>query len=459
MIKFGTDGWRAVIGDSFTYENVRKVAHAHAELLKDRGIDRVIVGYDWRFSSEEFALEVYRVFKSKGIDATITHGAVTTPQVSFAVKYMGFGNGVMITASHNPPKYNGYKVKESFGGSATPEFVRQIEGRLRDTAPEVEDNREPKTLNVTDAYIQALREHVNLSVFNERSLTIVHDAMHGTSSGLLGRVLENTKQEVVQLRSYRDTLFGGIAPEPVEKNLGVLKDKVRTYGADIGIANDGDGDRLALVDEKGRFVNTQLIYVLLLLHVLKNRGIKDGKVVKTVSTSFLVDRVCREEGIALEEVSVGFKNINEVILREKVIFGGEESGGYGFPKFIPERDGVFSALMVLEYMLLADMKLSELVDWVFKTYGSAYYKREDFRVDERKKSLLKDLVSNPPNSFGGLKVDRVITKDGLKLVLENDGWLLMRASGTEPLIRIYVETPSENETDRLINLAKELFSK
>ncbi len=459
MIRFGTDGWRAVIGEDFTYANLRRVARAHGELLKEKGLKRVVIGYDWRFSSENFAKEAYRVFKSLGLEVALSDRAVTTPQVSFGVKYLDFDNGVMITASHNPPLYNGYKIKDSFGGSATAQLVKGVEERISGEPEDIPQTElsEEETVNLTEPYVDRLRREINLSLFKEEGLRIVHDAMHGTSAGLLSKVLENTKQEVLQIRSYRDALFGGSAPEPVERNLRLLMDKVRACEAHIGVANDGDGDRLALVDERGRFVNTQLIYVLLLLHLIKNRDLRDGKVVKTVSTSFLVDRICQREGIPLEEVPVGFKNINEVLLREKVIFGGEESGGYGFPHFLPERDGLLSALMILEYMLLSGKRLSQLIEWVFDTYGSAHYRREDFRVDERKKLLLKEMIESPPDRLGEFTVDKVITKDGLKLVFGDDSWLLIRASGTEPLIRIYAEAPQEVKSLRLIELAKGLF--
>ncbi len=458
MIKFGTDGWRAVIGEEFTYDNVRRVALAHAKVLKKRGLNRVFVGYDRRFSSENFALEAYKVFKSMGFEVKISDRAITTPQVSYAVRYLGFDNGVMITASHNPPIYNGYKVKDTFGGSATPSLIGEIEEHIGEL-PEVENlSVEEEKLGVSERYVSYLRDSVNLGIFNEKSLRVVHDPMHGTSAGLLHSALEGTRQEIIQIRGYRDTLFGGNAPEPVEKNLGVLMDKVRSVDADLGIANDGDGDRIALVDEKGEFVNTQLIYVLLLLHLLRNKGKREGKVVKTVSTSFLVDRICRQEGVELEEVAVGFKNINEVILREKVIFGGEESGGYGFPELLPERDGLLSALMIMEFMLLSEKRLSELIEWVFETYGRAYYKRVDLRVDEGKKAKLKELVNNPPERFAGQSVSRAVTVDGLKLVFSDDSWLLLRASGTEPLIRIYAEAPEERKTERLIEEAREIFS-
>ncbi|EDP76512.1 phosphoglucomutase/phosphomannomutase family protein [Hydrogenivirga sp. 128-5-R1-1] len=458
MIKFGTDGWRAVIGDQFTYGNVRKVARAHAEVLKKRGLGKVVVGYDWRFSSEHFAAQIYDVFRAEGIEAKLVERACTTPMVSFAVKYMGFENGVMVTASHNPPNYNGYKVKESFGGSATPEFIAEIERGIENSSDEPAPKSEPETLEVESKYLSKVRGEISLELFRERGLKVVHDAMYGTSSGLLSRALEDTRAQVTPIRSYRDALFGGHAPEPVEKNLALLKEKVRAEGADVGVANDGDGDRIALVDERGEYVNTQLIYVLLLLHLIKHKNMREGIVVKTVSTTYLADRICRAEGIELREVPVGFKNINELILKEKVIFGGEESGGYGIPSYLPERDGLMSALFVLELMLLKGRPLSEIIEEVFDTYGRAYYKRVDFPADEGIKAKLKSLIERPPSAVGGRSVRRAITIDGLKLVFEDESWLLFRASGTEPLIRVYAEAPSQEELEELTEAGISLIS-
>ncbi len=458
MIRFGTDGWRAVIGDEFTYSNVRKVARAHAEVLKSKKIEKVIVGYDWRFFSEFFAREVCRVFSQEGLKVSLSDGACTTPMVSFAVKYSGFENGVMITASHNPPQYNGYKIKESFGGSATPEFVKEVEEKLVNASSEPAPEAEFNLIDIKPAYLERVRQQVNIEVFRERPLKVIHDPMHGTSSGLLSSALGGTKVQVVQIRSYRDPLFGGHAPEPVEKHLGILKEKVRAEGADIGVANDGDGDRIALVDERGNFVNTQLVYVLLLLHLVKHKNLREGVVVKTVSTTYLADRICRDEGIELKEVPVGFKNINEVILRERVIFGGEESGGYGIPSYLPERDGLVSALLILELMLLKDKPLSEIISEILKTYGDAYYRRIDLPADERVKGRLKELVNSPPDRVGGRKVGKVFTIDGLKLVFGDESWILFRASGTEPLIRVYAEAPSEEELNDLLQSGVSLLS-
>ena len=457
MIKFGTDGWRAVIGEAFTYDNVVRVARAHASLLKERGINKVLVGYDWRFMSEFFAKRVYDTFKEEGLEVRLVGSACTTPMVSFGVKYLGYENGVMITASHNPPIYNGYKIKESFGGSATPEFVKEVERRIDYGEVKPPREFEVEYQEVRKHYVEKLRSLINLDLLREREFLIVHDSMHGTTSGLLEYVLRDTKVSVVNIRKNRDALFGGNPPEPIERYMEITKEKVRALGAGLGVANDGDGDRIALVDEKGNYVNTQLIYVMLLLHLLKHKG-KRGVVVKTVSTSYLADRICKAFGVELIEVPVGFKNINEIILkRNDVIFGGEESGGYGIPEYLPERDGIFSALNILEYLFLEEKSLSEVIEEIFKEFGEAHYGRVDLKVEERAKEKIEELKKEPPQVIRNYKVREVKTIDGVKFVLEDDSWLLMRPSGTEPLVRIYAEAPSREKVSELLEAGKELL--
>jgi phosphomannomutase len=460
VIKFGTDGWRAVIAKDFTFENLKKVVLAHAEVLRRKGLKKIFVGYDHRFMSENFAREAASLFYSESFDVNLSPKAVSTPLVSWAVKYKGFDNGVMITASHNPPTYNGYKIKDSFGGSATPEFVSRVEELIEKVNPEREPSPEVGNLtenDYTEEYISAVRERVNTDLFKEKEIKIVHDPMFGSSAGYLKRALENTKLQVVEIHAYRDPLFGGKAPEPVEKNLETLKEKVRAENAFCGIANDGDGDRVALVDEKGNFVNSQLVYALLMLHLLENKGLR-GAVVKTVSTTYLADRIAKHFGVEIIETPVGFKHINKVILeRDDVIFGGEESGGYGFPDFTPERDGLLSALYLLELFLLKGKTPSGVIEELFKRFGEAYYRRVDLPVSPEEKQKLEKLKENPPASVGGLKVREIKTIDGLKLVFENDGWVLIRPSGTEPLLRIYCEMPSIELRDKILEKVVEIF--
>jgi len=458
MIKFGTDGWRAVIGFEFSQDNIVKVAKAHAKALKKHNLNKIIVGYDHRFLGEKFALLVANTMKTEGIEADVTKEAVSTPNISFAVKYMGYKQGVMITASHNPYYYNGYKIKESFGGAATPEFIQEVEKEIENIDDTSFKEHDIKRVDIISQYIEKTLSNIDKSILLEKELDIVHDSMYGPSFKYYLEAFKDKKINTSFIRHHKDALFGEGAPEPVEKNLSLLKEKVKTLMAHIGIANDGDGDRIALVDEKGEFVNSQLVYVLLMLHIIKNKGIKNGVVVKTISTSFLVDRICKDFNIELEETPVGFKYINEIVLKKNVIFGGEESGGYGFPFFLPERDGFLSGLFIIEMMLLEDKSLSEIIKDIFNKYGEAYYHRIDLKVEEHIKERLKTLIKNPPEKLEDIKVKSVNTKDGLKLIFGDDSWILLRASGTEPLIRVYGEATSKEFLNTLLSKAQKLLS-
>jgi len=451
-IKFGTDGWRGVISREFTFENLKKVTLAHGKVLKEKGAKRVVVGYDLRFLSEEYGRFVAGILAGMGFEVVLSEEFLPTPAISYVTKYQKFDNGVMITASHNYGKYNGYKIKESFGGAARTEFTKEIEAKL----PEVEGVEpafgEFKEEDLKTPYVEGVRSQLELSLFKEREVTIVADPMYGAQAGLMPRALRGTKASVVEIHAYRDPLFGGKHPEPiVEKNITALMEKVRAVKADIGIANDGDGDRVGLVDEKGNFVNSQITFALTLLHVLRNKGKRGGIVVKTVSTGYLVDRICRKEGIELKEVPVGFKNISEVALKEKVLFGGEESGGYAIMDYLPERDGLLMGLLVVEKMIAEGKTVSQMVEELFKEFGRAYYRRMDLPVTEKERKILETLKENPPERWKSLKVDRVLTIDGLKIIFEDDSWILFRPSGTEPVFRVYAETPEEERTKELLS--------
>ncbi len=452
MIKFGTDGWRGVIAREFTFENVKKVAAAHALFLKEKGGKRVVLGYDLRFLSEEFAAEAASVFAEFGFETVLSDRFCPTPAVSFATKYENYDNGIVITASHNYGKYNGYKVKESFGGAARTEFTTGIEEKLKLVEKLPSGRGKFKKEDLITPYVEGVRSQLELSLFKEREISIVHDPMYGAQQGLLFQAVNGTNVSVTEIHAFRDPLFGGKHPEPiVESNITGLIEKVRAVKADIGIAHDGDGDRVGIVDEKGNFVNSQIVFALLLLHIIRNRGKKNGIVVKTVSTGYLVDRICRAEGIELKEVPVGFKNISEIAVTEKVLFGGEESGGYALMDYLPERDGLLMGLLIVEKMLAEGLSVSQMVENLFREFGRAYYRRIDLPVTEKERELLENLKENPPTAWDGLKVRKVLTIDGLKIVFEDDSWILFRPSGTEPVFRVYAETPEKAKTEKLLS--------
>ena len=460
MIKFGTDGWRGVISKEFTFENLKKVAVAHGLALKEDGAERVVIGYDLRFLSEEYGEFVAKILSGMGLEAVLSEGFCPTPAVSYATKYGRFNSGIVITASHNLGKYNGYKVKESFGGAARTEVTRKIEEKIPQAEGYQVREGNFKVEDLNTPYVEGVRGQLELSLFNEREVKIVHDPMYGAQQGLMYRALLGTKAQITEIHAYRDPLFGGKHPEPVvEENITALKEKVRAVGADIGIANDGDGDRVGIVDERGNFVNSQIVFALLLLHILRNRGMRGGVVVKTVSSGYLVDRICRKFGVELLEVPVGFKNISEVLVREKVLFGGEESGGYALVDYLPERDGLLMGLLVVEKMLAEGKTVSQMVEELFREFGTAYYRRIDLPVSQEEREALERLKENPPKEWKGLKVKKVLTIDGVKIIFENDAWLLFRPSGTEPVFRVYAESPDRETTRELLEWGVSLVKK
>ena len=454
-IKFGTDGWRAVISEEFTFDNVRKVAQAHSEHIKSTGGNKVVIGYDTRFLSEEFASIVAEVMASNGIEVILSKGHCTTPALSLATKELNATEGVMITASHNIYKYNGYKVKSSIGSPATPDEIKDIENRIGKNDIKT-GTKSWEELDLNKIYLDKLKSYLTQNIFKQYQAKVIHDPMFGATMGLLKEILQDSFIDVVEINHYRDLALGWHHPEPIDKNLDLLMKKVRAEKGLIGIANDGDGDRVGIVDEKGEFISTQLGYVLLLLHTIRNRK-TEGAIAKTTSVSYLVDRIAEKENRKLYTTPVGFKYIAEIFMREKVAFGGEESGGYGFGFHIPERDGLLSGLMILEMCILHNKTVSELVEDVFREFGTAYYKRKDLRVEGNQgRILVEKLKKEPLKELAGFKVKKVETLDGVKLIFNNDGWIMFRASGTEPVLRIYVEMPQKDSLDLLLEEGERL---
>ncbi len=455
-IKFGTDGWRAVIGKEFTFDNVRKVAQAHAFHIKDKGGKKVVVGYDTRFLSDEFAEAVAEVFSSNGLKVILSSSFCSTPALTLMAKELNADEGVMITASHNTYRYNGYKVKTGFGSPATPEIIKDIEGRIGidDIKTGVKSWEE---MDFNRYYVEKLKSYITPNIFKQKKEKVIHDPMFGATQGLLKEVLDDSFIDVVEINHYRDVLFGNQHPEPIDKNLTLLKRKVVAENGKVGIANDGDGDRVGIVDEKGRFIGTQMGYVLLLLHTIRNRG-EEGAIAKTVSVSYLVDRIAKKENRKLYKTPVGFKYIAELFEREKIAFGGEESGGYGFGFHIPERDGLLAGLMILEMMYLHNKTVSELIEDVFNEFGSAYYLREDVKVEgDQGRKLVDKLRNQPLKELAGFEIKEIDKTDGIKFVFKNDGWIMFRASGTEPVLRIYTEMPEESSLKEVLEEGKKLL--
>ncbi len=456
MIRFGTDGWRAVIADEFTFENVRRVAQAYADCLNRRdGAGRpAVVGYDTRFLSDRFAAEAARVLAANGVRVLLASHPAPTPAVSWAVRVHGAAGGVMVTASHNPPEYNGIKIKADYAGSALPALTRAVEEQL---AANEAAGRHPRLIDFHAAvagggirlfdprpsYLAQVRSLVDWERIGAwaraRGRRVVVDAMYGAGQGYLSELLAGSGVAVHEIRAEPNPGFGGIHPEPIPRNLQPLMAAVRAEGADLGLALDGDGDRSGAVDGEGRFVDPQQVFALLLRHLVERRG-WTGSVVKTFAVTDMVDKLAARYGLRLHVRPVGFKYVCELALQEDVLIGGEESGGIGVKNHIPERDGILVDLLLLEIVATEGKPLHAVVADLLADVGPHHYRRLDLRLTaERKEALLDRLRRETPAAFAGLPVTGVDTLDGFKFRLGERGWILFRASGTEPVVRVYAE--------------------
>lgn len=465
-IKFGTDGWRAVVAEDYTFVNVRRVARAVAEYLKASGTPAgpVLIGYDTRFGSEWFAEAAAQVLSAAGCRVMLGDAAAPTPAVSLGVIQRGCAGGIVITASHNPARWNGFKYKPDYGGSASPQVIAQIEAALSQVPPDVAVAAAPGTdrgsissEDLRGPYAEQLARLVDLGGLRSWRGRVAYDAMFGTGAGLLQQLLDGGSVEVVGINQERNPLFPGIhAPEPIGRNLEKLQHTVRETGAQLGVATDGDADRLGVIDEHGRYVNQLQVYALLALYLLEVRGLR-GPLVKTLSQSYMVDRLGELYGVPVHDTPVGFKYVGPTMTETGAIMGGEESGGYGFKGHIPERDGTLAALYILDLVRHMDRPLSQVVKYLEDKVGSYFYDRRDLTFDPaRREEILERLGNNPPEEILGRRVARFDTRDGFKYVLENGTWLLIRFSGTEPVIRIYTETDSEGRVSPMLDTGRSL---
>ena len=443
-IKFGTDGWRAVIAEEFTFENVRRVAQATAEYFKTvEGRERaVFVGFDVRFQSKAFARAAAEVLAANDFRVVMLDRPYPTPYVSFEVRRRNFAGGVMITASHNPAAFNGFKVKAHFGGSATPAITAKIEQSLDKTAIAGGTSRPIETIAPEPYYFEHLKSLVDWPRIAGSKLKIVVDSMHGCGGYILEQLLRDTSCTVQTIRGNPDPLFGGINPEPMMPQLEPLGEAVRKTGSHVGLATDGDADRLGIVDETGQYVNTLQTLSLLLLHVYRTKGWR-GAVARTFSQSLLIPRITAKFGLELFERPIGFKNIGELMLEREILIGGEESGGIGLSRHLPERDGIFINLLFLDLLAASGKSCTELIHDMWREFGEFHYDRRDLHVPiAAGNAVVARWKDNPPASFAGRRVQEVGKLDGSKVFLENDSWILFRQSGTEPLLRVYCEAPS-----------------
>lgn len=469
-IKFGTDGWRAIIAEDFTFANVRACAQGLAEELKASGNagKGVVVAYDTRFASERFADAVAEVMAANGITTHLVDRPTPTPAGSYSVTTLKAGGGAFITASHNPGSYNGFKVKTPQGNSAPPEMVSSLEKRIagvvakstavkRTRITDALTSGQVKKFDPSPAFIAQMERLVDIKRFRQARLKVVVDAMYGAGAGYLPRLLKGGNLEVIEIHGDRNPGFPGFAqPEPVESNLGWLTEAVRANGADLGLALDGDADRLGVVDETGRYLSTLEVFSLIGHHLLARRKEK-GAIVCTITMSSMVERLGEKYGVDVPRTPVGFKYVGPKMLELNALMGGEESGGYAFRGHIPERDGILSGLLFLEAVVTTGKRPSELLTELHAVTGPHYFERADVEFDEAKRAeILKRVADANPKQVGGLKVDRIERTDGIRLLLDGGAWSVMRFSGTEPLIRVYAEASDKAQVDRLIKSLREL---
>ena len=468
-IKFGTDGWRAIIADEFTFENVAICVQGVAGYIKEIGLaDRgVVVGYDTRFLSKEFAMCAAEVFAGNGIPTLLCHGASPTPVVSYNVLVHNAAGAVVITASHNPPQWNGLKFKPDYGGSASSEIAdRLVEHIARvNTSP---SNRLSfaqaaaqgliSEIDPKPPYVEQIARMVDLDAIKESGIKVVVDAMHGAGAAYLPMLLQGARGSVAEIRGEVNPAFPGMKqPEPIAENLALASELVVKRQADVGIAYDCDADRLGVIDENGRYLNTLQVFALLALYLLEVKGHR-GPIVKSLTSSDMLFRLGELYGVPIVETGVGFKYAGPLMIKENALMAGEESGGYGFRGHIPERDGILSSLFLLEFMARTQMKPSELLQHLYDKVGEWHFSRRDIPFNAAKKADIQGKLdkNDGVTEIAGMKITSTDAREGRRFRIDN-GWLIVRFSGTEPLVRIYAEADTPDKVDALINGAAALL--
>lgn len=466
MIKFGTDGWRARISDEFTFENLRIVTQAYCNYLIKHKLHSkgAVVGYDNRFQSEDFALESAKIIASNKIKVYITEHSVPSPVTSFAVKSKGLGGGVMITASHNPPEWNGFKIKSQFACSAAADITKEVEAEAsREIEPVITKESESSIVKFDPKpeYFKHISKFIDFAAIRKANINIVIDPMHGSAAGYVKDILADNGINSTEINGGRDPLFGGLNPEPIPANLTEISQVVKDLslnkpGLWIGLATDGDGDRLGGVDGKGGFLTSHDMFVLLLKHLVENKKLS-GSVIKTFNITNLVGMLASKYKLALRETPIGFKYIADYMLKEDVLIGGEESGGIGIKGHIPERDGVLNSLLLLECIASFKKDARDILNSVMDELGYFYYDRIDIHLTEEERNAVRSKLGDfKPASFAGEKVVEVQDLDGIKFFLPDKSWILFRLSGTEPLLRIYSEATSPEKVKSMLASGEKL---
>ncbi len=460
-IKFGTDGWRAVIAEDFTFANVDRVAQATADFWKRNPIEgttqTAIVGYDRRFLSDQFARRTAEVLAGNGFTVIITNEPTPTPAVSYMVKKEKAIGGVMLTASHNPPSFNGFKLKAYYGGSAEPAICQAVEAELGKSKVHATSwnsavkNKQIVPRNIRPPYYAAIKRLVDFDLIAKSKLRFAHEALFGVGAGCFDELLGGTSCKVTTLNAEHDPNFGGINPEPIARNYVTSSAYLKKHPHDLCLVTDGDADRVGGMDGRGNPLTTHHLICLLLEHFIRNRKGK-GRVVKALTTTSMVDKICRKYGLELVETGVGFKYICAEMLKGNVLLGFEESGGIGYPGHIPERDGILSGLMLLEMLATEKASLEKLLTRLEKDYGPHCYARIDTHFPLEKRQALMDFCKrNPPGALLKSPLKEMKSYDGVKFIAEDGSWLMLRGSGTEPILRIYTEARSAKDAERLLN--------
>ncbi len=459
-IKFGTDGWRAIIAKDFTVDNVKRVAYATALWIKEHGNgnNSIVLGFDCRFAGRLFAETAAEVFVAEGLTVKMAPTFVSTPMISLAALKYKAALGIILTASHNPPSYNGYKVKAHFGGPAVPAVIAEIEALIPDqhtgaTAnfKEAVEQGKISFIDPETDYLQAVEEGFDLNAINNAGFGIAYDAMYGAGQSVIKKILP----KAAYLHCDTNPGFQGQAPEPIHKNLlefsAFLKENDDYH---VGLANDGDADRIGMYNGKGEFIDSHHL-ILLLIYYLKEHKNYDGKVVIAFSVTDKVKKLCEQYGLEVEVTKVGFKYIAGKMIEEDVLLGGEESGGIAVKGHIPERDGIWMGLLIFELMAKTGKSMDELIETIYEKVGSFFYKRNDLHITEEAKLGALEKCKAGIKSFGDLKVLKEETVDGFKYHFENEQWLMIRASGTEPVLRVYAESADEAGADKILKIAEE----
>lgn len=466
MIKFGTSGWRAVMGEEFTFYNVRLVVQAIANYLRQQyGQNEiaVVVGYDTRFLSERFALEAAKILSHNRMRVYLAdRDAPSQAQALQIIKRQAKG-GINFTASFNPPEYNGLKFNVASGAPALPEVTDEIEAevvRLQKAqafCPYYSRSGYIEKIDMQADYLEYLKPKIDFAVMRESKIKIGLDLLYGTSREYLDEILEEQGVNTEEIHGYVDPYFGGVVPSCTEENLKELKRLVKEKKCHLGIATDADGDRFGIIDEKGNFVDANIILSLLLDYLIRVKGWRGG-VARSVATTHIIDRIARRYNLPFYRTPVGFKYLAQLLLENKIIFGGEESASIAFQGHLPEKDGIYAGLLVAEMVAASGKSLSQLKEDLFREYGRKVDGHQNIPINPERKQKLDHLILSRPEQFAGRKACHIETIDGIKWDFDNDDWILIRPSGTEPLIRIYAEADSTRELQRLIKFALDYLS-